>query len=65
MSSPLKTYRVYRFDGDKMAVTGDLIEAAGDAEAIAEAGSAGLATKCEIWDGHRLVAELAGELRSA
>jgi hypothetical protein len=65
MSSPLKTYRVYRFDGERMVVTGDLIQAAGDAEAIAEAGSPELATKCEIWDGERLVAELAGERRSA
>ena len=58
MSSPLKTYRVYCFDGVHNLLTTDLIEAASDADAIAAAEEAGFGSQCEIWDGRRLVAEL-------
>jgi hypothetical protein len=46
-------------------VTGDLIEASSDEEAIAAAERAGFGTKCEVWEGDRLVAELGGERESA
>lgn len=65
MSSPLKTYRVYCFDGVRHEVTGDLIEASSDEEAIAAAERACLVTKVEVWQGNRLVAELGSERQSA
>ena len=65
MSSPLKTYRVYCFDAANRTVTSELIEAAGDEEAIAIAKAQGFGTKCEIWQGNRLVARLDGERRQA
>ncbi len=46
-------------------LTNELIEAASDEEAIREAEAMGFATRCEIWEGHRLVAELGKERRSA
>lgn len=65
MSAPLKTYRVYCFDVARKMVTADFIEAADDEEAIASAEAAGIASKCEIWDERRLVAQLEGERRQA
>ncbi|HEY7007120.1 MAG TPA: hypothetical protein VH392_11650 [Sphingomicrobium sp.] len=61
MMEPQKTYRVYRFDGALMSVTSDIIKVACDEEAIAAAKASGLESKCEIWDGNRLVAQLDGE----
>lgn len=58
MSSPAKTYRVYCFDGVRHEVTGDLIEASSDEEAIAAAERLGFGTRGEVWQGNRLVAEL-------
>ena len=63
-SSPMKTYRVYCFDGVHKALTSDLIEAATDEQAITMAEQAGYGSRCEIWEGRRLVAEL-GERKSA
>ena len=60
-----KTYRVYCYDSASHIVIADFIEAAGDEEAIAKARDAGFGSKCEIWDGKRLVAELADERRTA
>lgn len=65
MSSPPKTYRVYCYDGDHKVVTADWLEAVTDEEAIAKAKAAGFGSKCEIWDGRRLVAELEDERRQA
>lgn len=65
MSSSLKTYRVYCFDGREMTLTGELIEAASDADAIAIAQQQDLGSMCEIWEGKRLVAKLEGERRLA
>ena len=64
MSDFRKTYRVYCFDGSTMTLTGDLIKAHDDEEAIAMAYARGIGSKCEIWENHRLVAEL-GEARRA
>jgi hypothetical protein len=64
MSSPLKTYRVYCFDGVHNVLTSDFIEAARDEEAVAMAEERGYGSRCEIWDGRRLVAEL-GERKTA
>lgn len=64
--SPLKkTYRIYCYDAVNQAVSADVIEAASDEEAIAAAQDAGLGTKCEIWEGDRLVAKLEDERSAA
>ena len=65
MSSPQKIYRVYCYDGSLKAVTADFIKAATDEEAIAKAEAAGFGSKCEVWDGKRLVAQLEAERRQA
>ena len=65
MSGPIKTYRVYCYDDAHKVVTADWIEAASDEEAIATAEAGGFGSKCEVWDGKRLVASLQGERRSA
>lgn len=61
MTSPQKTYRVYCFDGEHMRLESDLITAATDEDAIAQAVEAGFGSKCEIWQGRRLVAQLDDE----
>ena len=63
VSEPQTVYRVYCYDGSNMTLTGDLIQAASDEEAIAKAEARGFGSKCEIWQGTRLVAELEGERR--
>lgn len=65
MSTPLKTYRVCSFDGYAMTLSGDFIEALSDDEAIGRAQARGFGSKCEIWEGQRLVAELQAERRLA
>lgn len=65
MSSSLKTYRIYCYDALNQEVTADWIEALDDEEAIAKVEAAGFGSKCEIWEGKRLVAELEGERRQA
>jgi hypothetical protein len=61
MSTPPKTYRVYCYDMDRKVVTADFIKADNDDDAIAQAEAAGFGSKCEIWDGKRLVAQLDGD----
>ena len=61
MSSLSKTYRIYCFDDARRIVTQDWIEAENDEEAIAKASAQGFGTKCELWDGDRLVAQLGEE----
>lgn len=58
MSAPLKVYRLYCYDAVHKVVSHDLIEAASDEDAIAQAEASGYGSKCEIWDGDRLVAKL-------
>lgn len=65
MSSPAKTYRIYCFDAANKVVTADWLEAASDKAAIALAEAQGFGTKCEIWDGDRLVAQLEAGSREA
>ena len=65
MSSPLKTYRVICFDAALKIVSADFLKAVNDEEAIAIAEAAGFGTKCEIWEGHRLVARLQERLSAA
>lgn len=65
MSSPQKAYRICCFDAALKIVTADFIKAASDEEAIAKAEAIGFGTKCEIWDGNRLVAELESQRRTA
>lgn len=62
---PQSTYRVVCYDAGNKLVTADLIEAASDEDAIATAQAAGYGTKCEVWHGNRLVAQLEGERRLA
>jgi hypothetical protein len=64
-SSPIKTYRVYCYDGAHKILTADWLEAANDEQAIAMAHAQGFGTKCETWDGRRLVAQLDEERRTA
>jgi hypothetical protein len=66
MSVPQKiTYRVCCYDAAHNIVTADWLVAAGDEEAIAKTTAAGFGSKCEIWDGKRLVAEFEAERRIA
>lgn len=65
MSTPPKTYRLYCFDILRQSVTADFISACTDEEAIAKAQAASFGSKCEIWDGERLVAQLEEERRQA
>lgn len=65
MSDETKIYRLYCFDGERMTLTGDTIQAVNDAAAIAMAEAQGYGSKCEIWEGKRLVATLEAERRHA
>ena len=65
MSSPLKTYRVVCYDAARHEVSSDIVEAASDEEVIANAYASGFGTRCEIWEGNRLGAQLEGERRQA
>ena len=61
MSPSQKTYRIYCFDGANMTLNGHVLKAQTDAEAIAEAEAGDFGSKCEIWEGRRLVATLERE----
>ena len=63
MSVPPKTYRIYCYDIGQKSVTADFIKAAHDEEAIAKA-EVCAASKCEIWEGSRLVTSLRRENRA-
>ncbi len=65
MSAPPKMYRFYCFDVSRGEVTADFIRAADDEEAIAKLQATGFGSKCELWDGKRLVAQLEAERRQA
>ena len=65
MSGPVKTYRIYSYDAANKMVTADLIDAINDAEALAKASAEGFASKCELWEGERLVANLGEQRRQA
>ena len=65
MSDTNEVYRVYCYDSVQKVVSSDLIEASSDDEAIAKAEAAGFGTKCEIWQGDRLVAKLEAQRRQA
>jgi hypothetical protein len=58
MPTTEKTYRVYCFDGVNKIVSADMLQAVSDEDAIAQAEARGFGTKCEIWEGQRLVAQL-------
>jgi hypothetical protein len=61
----MKNYRVYSYDKMRHDVAADLIEAATDEAVIAAVETSGFGSKCEIWDGDRLVARLEGERQQA
>ena len=65
MSAPLNVYRVYSYDLARKTVAADFIKAADDDAAIAAVEAEGSASKCEIWLGRRLVAQIEGERRQA
>lgn len=65
LSSLPKTYRVYSFDLSRKAVTADFLKATSDEEAIAIAEASDFGTKCELWDGRRLVAQIERQRRQA
>lgn len=58
MSTPPKTYRLYSFDAARKIVSADWLEAADDSDAMVKATAAGFGSKCEIWDGSRMVAQI-------
>jgi len=59
-------YRVYCMDGTGHISLAEWIEAGDDAEAIRQAHITKRgALKCEIWQGHRLVAAIDGQQLSA
>ena len=64
MSDPQKNYRIYCFNAARHIVTADVVKASNDEEAIANAEADGFRSKCEIWDGSRLVAQLESERRT-
>ena len=65
MSSPEKVYRIYCLDSARHIVSADWFRASSDEDAIAKAQAAAFGSKCEIWDGKRLVAQLEEERRQA
>ncbi len=65
MSELSKIYRVYSFDIERNAVSADFVKAASDEDAVASTKKAGFGSKCEIWEGKRLVAQLEAERRQA
>ena len=65
MSDQPKTYRVYCYDAAHKVVTAEWLKADSDEEAIAKAEAAGFTSKCEVWDGDRLVAQLDSDRRTA
>ena len=65
MSSPLKTYRVVCFDAELRIIIAELIEAASNEAAISRMEAVGFGSKCEIWNDHRLIAQLRAGRRLA
>ena len=65
MTSSQKIYRIYCFDAARHVVSVDEIKASSDEQAIAMTEEAGFGTKCELWDGRRMVAQLQDERREA
>ena len=65
MSTAVEAYRVYCFDSAQSILSAEWLEAADDEEAIAIATAAGFGSKCEIWQGSRLVAQLEDQRRTA
>ena len=65
MADTQKIYRIYCYDSVRNVVSSDQIEADSDEDAIAKAEAAGFGTKCEVWQGNRLVAKLEAERRHA
>jgi hypothetical protein len=61
--TPIKTYRLCRYDRANKIVTAEWLEAASDEEAVAKASAAGSGCKSELWDGERLIAGLGDEGR--
>lgn len=60
--SASRTYRICLYDDQLRSLSAELIEAATDDEAVAQAQLAGQGAKAEVWHGTRLVARLgAGE----
>ena len=65
MSPPDKLYRAYYFDAKQRILTADWVKADTDEQALADVQAGEFGTKCEIWDGQRLVAQLEAERRQA
>jgi hypothetical protein len=51
-------YRLYCFDGGNHVWAAEWLTAADDAEAVQTARQMNLGTKCEVWEGQRLVASI-------
>ena len=61
MSSRKPNYRLYSVD-DFYFLKSEWLEAADDQEAIAAAQAANPGSRCELWDGQRLVATFGPEI---
>jgi hypothetical protein len=51
-------YRLYCFDGGNHVRAAEWLLAADDADAVQTARRMDLGTKCEVWEGQRLVASI-------
>lgn len=65
MSTSPRTYRVVCFDGARNQVSADWLTANSDEHAIAETQASSFGSKCELWHGRRLVAQIEAERRLA
>ena len=58
MSNDQSKYRVYTLDGTGKFLSAEWVDADSDETAIAAVQSSKPGSKCEIWDGQRMVTEL-------
>jgi len=63
MSAPPRTYRIYCYDSRSKILSAEWLDATTDEESIAESKALGFGSKCEIWNGDRMVAQLGEETR--
>jgi hypothetical protein len=61
----MPSYRLYCFDGRGRLWVDEGLRAASDEEAINAAHEMATATKCELWEGHRLVATIQPQRRKS
>ena len=65
LAMSLETYRYYCLDGAGKLHNAELITAKNDEDAVAQIEAKHPAAQCEVWQGSRLVAKIAGKLLQA